>query len=213
MAHSQCWKSRAIRSTAAMAVAVGLGSSPAIAHADITPITFENGLMATLGGCQSVDISAIIRCTRDEVLTQQAPVMLDLNPIGTTIVVLGAGLYDDGSMRPMLVDRLTAALKLAQKYPLTPIVASGGAPRAGVTEAQAMRMWLVANGVAVERITEEGASRSTVENARNTAAILTGRRATGAVVVSSPNHVERALVDFRAAVDGRIPVSGVISAP
>ncbi len=138
--------------------------------------------------------------------------MLDLHPIGTTIVVLGAGLYEDGSMRPILVDRLHAALKLANQYPLTPIVTSGGVPQSGITESRAMRDWLVANGVPAIRITEEDTSTSTVENAQNTAAILTDRRVSGIVVVSSPNHVERALVDFRNAVGGKIPVSGVISA-
>lgn len=138
--------------------------------------------------------------------------MLDIDQRGTTIVVLGAGLYDDGSMRPLLVDRLNAALTLANRYPFAPIVTSGGVPRSGVTEARAMRNWLVDNGVPAERITEEGRSRSTVENAANTVALLAGRRTSGIVVVSSPNHVERALVDFRNAVGGRLPVSGVISA-
>lgn len=194
-----------------LSATIVLGFGPAVAHADLTPITFGNGLMATVGGCQSPDVASIVRCTADEVLTDQAPLMLDLNPIGTTIVTLGAGLFDDGSMRPLLVDRLEATLELAQRYPFTHIITSGGVPRAGVTEASAMRNWLVEHGIPAFRITEEGASGSTIENAINTAAILSDRRASGVVVVSSPNHVERALVDFRAAVAGRIPVSGVVS--
>ncbi len=201
------------RSMLASVMAAGIiaGVSPAIAHADITPITLENGLIATAGGCQSPNIVAIFNCTRDEVLTSRAPLLLDLNPFGTSIVVLGAGLHEDGTMPPVLTERLQAALKLAQKYPFTPIITSGGVPQSGVTEASAMRNWLVANGVLPIRITEEGESRSTVENAKNTAAILAARGASGAVVVSSPNHVERALVDFRTAVAGTLPVSGVIS--
>nr|WP_296778566.1 YdcF family protein [Rhodococcus sp. (in: high G+C Gram-positive bacteria)] len=197
--------------TSTIALGVTLGMSGATAHADLTPITFGNGLMATLGGCQVPNTFVIDWCTRQEVLTQQAPLMLDLNPVGTTIIALGAGLYDDGTMRPVLEDRLNATLALARQYPLTQIITSGGVPRAGVTEARAMKEWLIANGVADGRIVEEGSSTSTVENARNTAALLTERGAQGAVVVSSPNHVERALTDFRTAVFGRIPVSGVIS--
>jgi vancomycin permeability regulator SanA len=189
-----------------------LGHSTDVAHADITPITLGNSVMSTLGGCLFPDVPAIIWCTQQEVLTEHAPLMLDLNPVGTVIVVLGAGLYDDGTIQPVLRERLDAALALAQRYPASQIIASGGVPRSGITEARAMRTWLIANGVAPERIVEENTSTSTVENARNTAAILAERGAQGAVVVSSPNHVERALIDFRKAISGRFPVSGVVSA-
>lgn len=192
--------------------AASIGLSPATASADITPTTIVNGILSTVGGCQTPDRTLIITCTGAETLTRQSPVILDLNPVGTNIVVLGAGLFDDGTMRPMLIDRLQAALHLARQYPRSPIITSGGAPKAGVTEARAMREWLVANGVDPGRITEEGASWSTVENALNSARILADRGATGVVVVSSANHVERAMIDFRVAVLGRIPVAGVIAA-
>lgn len=212
MAHENYCTFRRFALTTTVTAGLLLSAGTSAAHADITPITFGNGLMATVGGCLLPDIASIVRCTQQEVLTRQAPLMLDLNPVGTTIVVLGAGLYDDGTMRPLLLDRLGAALQLANRYPSTPIITSGGVPRSGITEARAMRDWLIANGIAPERITEENDSSSTVENARNTATILTDRGAQGAVVVSSPNHVERALVDFRKAVAGRFPVSGVTSA-
>ena len=144
----------------------------ATATAEINSTTVINGILSTVGGCQTADRSRIVACTSAETLTRQSPVMLDLNPVSTNIVVLGAGLYDDGTMRPILVDRLQAALQLARKYRLVPIITSGGAPKAGVTEARAMREWLVANGVDPRRITEEGKSWSTVENARNSACIL-----------------------------------------
>ncbi|MBH5141025.1 YdcF family protein [Rhodococcus erythropolis] len=197
---------------ASLTATASIGLSPATASADITPTTIVNGILSTVGGCQTPDRNQIITCTDAETLTRQSPVLLDLNPVGTNIVVLGAGLFDDGTMRPMLVDRLQAALQLARQYPQSPIITSGGAPKAGVTEARAMREWLIANGVDPGRITEEGASWSTVENALNSARILAGRGATGVVVVSSANHVQRAMVDFRVAVLGRIPVAGVIAA-
>ncbi|MFC8180577.1 hypothetical protein CH293_20220 [Rhodococcus sp. 14-2470-1b] len=211
MAHRSRWNFTRLTLATAIACGLALGHAPGTAHADINPITFGNGLMSTLGGCLFPDPTAIAWCTGQEILTDHAPLMLDLNPVGTTIVVLGAGLYDDGTMRPLLVDRLQAALTLAQRYPASPIITSGGVPRAGVTEARAMRDWLIAAGVAPERITEENTSTSTVENARNTATILADRGSQGAVVVSSTNHVERALIDFRKAISGRFPVSGVVS--
>ncbi|MFD4366947.1 YdcF family protein [Rhodococcus sp. NPDC058521] len=190
---------------------VAVTSAPA-AQADITPTTIINGVLSTVGGCQTNIRDIIVRCTAAETLTPQSPIMLDLNPLGTNIVVLGAGLNRDGSMPPVLHERLQVALKLARQYPFTPIITSGGVPQSGITEARAMRDWLVANGVWAGRITEEGTSRSTIENARNTNGILASRGATGAVVVSSSNHVERAMNDFRVAVAGRIPVAGVIAA-
>lgn len=186
--------------------------SPATAHADITSTTVVNEILSTVGGCQTPVQARIIACTDAETLTRQSPALLDLNPWGNNIVVLGAGLFDDGTMRPMLVDRLLAALQLARQYPQSPIITSGGAPKSGVTEARAMREWLVANGVHPGRITEEGTSWSTVQNAVNSARILADRGATGAVVVSSADHVKRAMVDFRVAVSGRIPIAGVIAA-
>lgn len=193
------------------AMAGSLISAPA-AQADITPVTVINGILSTVGGCQTSFEHIIAACTAAEILTPRSPVLLDLNPLGTNIVVLGAGLHDDGSMPPVLVERLQVALRLAQEYPFTPIIVSGGVPQSGITEARAMRNWLVAHGVWAGRITEEGASGSTIENARYTNDILAARGASGAVVVSSANHVERAMRNFRVAVAGRIPVAGVIAA-
>ncbi|MGW0041452.1 YdcF family protein [Rhodococcus sp. NPDC003348] len=196
--------------SAAATAAVGTAVAPA-AQADITPTTLINGVLSTVGGCQSPVRDTIVGCTRMETLTTQFPVVLDLNQLGTNIVVLGAGLYPDGTMRPVLVSRLQAALQVARRYPLSPIVVSGGVPQSGVTEAGAMRAWLIANGIPWFRITEENTSRSTVENARNTNGILAQRGATSAVVVTSPDHLQRAMVDFRTAVAGRIPIAGVVA--
>ncbi|MDI9913922.1 YdcF family protein [Rhodococcus sp. IEGM 1379] len=197
---------------AALVAAAGVGLSPATASADITPVTVVNGVLSVFGGCQSTVREVVVVCTGAESLTRRSPLLLDLNPAGTNIVVLGAGLFDDGTMRPMLVERLQAALEVAHQYPAAPIITSGGAPKSGITEAKAMRDWLVANGIDPARITEEGRSGSTVQNAQNTAQILADRRASGVVVVSSANHVERAMIDFRMAVGGGIPVAGVIAA-
>ncbi|WP_430330913.1 YdcF family protein [Rhodococcus sp. ACT016] len=209
---------RILFSSVLAAAAVGLaipGQAAAESSADLvdalSPTTLVNGVLSVVGGCQSPNRDQITTCTRAETLTTQVPVMLALNPFTTNIVVLGAGLYPDGTMRPLLVSRLQAALQLAQRFPVSPIIVSGGVPQSGVTEAQAMREWLVANGIPPIRITEENTSRSTVENAHNTDAILAQRGAAGAVVVTSPDHLQRAMIDFRVAVGGRIPIAGVVA--
>ncbi|GAA4473925.1 hypothetical protein GCM10023094_08560 [Rhodococcus olei] len=207
-------RSRTIRTRLLLSALVASAAAavlPATAQADVTPTTLINGVLSTVGGCQTPMRDAIVGCTRMETLTTQFPVNLDLNQVGTNIVVLGAGLLPDGSMRPLLVSRLQAALQVARRYPLSPIIVSGGVPQNGVTEAGAMRGWLIANGIPWFRITEENTSRSTVENARNTNAILAQRGAASAVVVTSPDHLQRAMVDFRTAVAGRIPIAGVVA--
>ncbi|QDQ99467.1 YdcF family protein [Tomitella fengzijianii] len=175
------------------------------------PTTVSNAILSTVGGCQSDDAEAIVACTEDQTLTTEAPLLLRTDPVRTNIVVLGAGLYDDGTMRPVLESRLRAALDLANNFPAAPIVVTGGVPQNGRTEADAMYDWLVANGIPGDRITKEGRSTSTIENARFTDEILDSRRSPAAVVVTSPGHLQRALVDFRKAVGGERPIQGVVA--
>ncbi|WAC56194.1 YdcF family protein [Gordonia sp. SL306] len=139
------------------------------------------------------------------------PLLLRINPFGTRIIVLGAALNHDGSMKPVLLQRLRAALPLAREVPQARVITTGGLPRHGRTEAQAMKDWLVVHGIAPVRITPENRSRTTVENARNCARILSASGSTGVVLVTSPNHITRAMKDFRRAVGGAMPITGVTS--
>ncbi|MGC5163545.1 YdcF family protein [Rhodococcus sp. DT1] len=198
--------------SALVAATVTLGVSTGQASADPAVDTVVNGILSVTPLCQGMIDELIIVCTELEQLTPRFPVMLDLNPIGTHLVVLGAGLTEDGRIRPVLEQRLEAALAAAHRYPASPIVVTGGVPRNGVTEAQAMKDWLVARGIHPDRVTEETASTSTVENARFTNDVLLRRGATGAVLVTNRDHLKRAMVNFRQAVDARIPVAGIVAA-
>lgn len=114
----------------------------------------------------------------------------------TGIVVLGYGLLPDGTMRPELVNRLQAAWLQAIASPLSPIVVTGGNPRAGVTEAAAMEGWLIGHGIPASRVMAEHQAGSTVGNALRASAMLRDAGATSAIVVTSPNHIRRAVADF-----------------
>ncbi|MFC9894872.1 YdcF family protein [Nocardia sp. NPDC127579] len=118
---------------------------------------------------------------------------------GTAIVVLGYGLQPDGTMRPELIHRLRAGFAQALLAPLAPIIVTGGNPRNGVTEADAMADWLIAHGIAPERIHREPDATSTVENAERSARILREIGARDVVVVTSADHIDRAAGDFAAA--------------
>nr|WP_245721873.1 YdcF family protein [Nocardia crassostreae] len=115
---------------------------------------------------------------------------------GTGIVVLGYGLLPDGSMRPELINRLQAAWLQAVASPLSPIVVTGGNPQNGITEAAAMQSWLIGRGIPATRVLAEHRAGSTVGNALNSTALLRDAGATSAIIVTSPNHIRRAVADF-----------------
>ncbi|MCM6772266.1 YdcF family protein [Nocardia sp. CDC159] len=114
----------------------------------------------------------------------------------TGIVVLGYGLLPDGTMRPELVGRLTAAWVQAIAAPWAPVVVTGGNPQGGVSEAAAMAGWLIGHGIPAERIHVEERANSTVQNALFGTRMLRAAGADSAVVVTSPNHIRRAVADF-----------------
>ena len=87
------------------------------------------------------------------------------------IVVFGSALDKDGGVPQALSSRLEKALVVANTNPGATVVVAGGKPQAGVTEAQAMKRWLVEHGVGEERIVTEEQSTDTVGNAKNVAPI------------------------------------------
>lgn len=114
----------------------------------------------------------------------------------TAIVVLGYGLLPDGTMRPELGNRLHAALIQAYMSPASPVIVTGGNPQNGISEAEAMRRWLIGRGLPGDRIHVEDRAGSTVQNALFSTRMLRDLGATSAVVVTSPNHIRRAVADF-----------------
>lgn len=202
---------RAAAVLAAASVGLGLGAGTASAGFGEMPsgAALFNG--ATMLGCQQVAEPLLTECGGIELLNSDDPAILAVNPFTTDIVILGAGLFPDGGIRPVLDERLRTGLRLANEYPMSRIIVTGGAPQNGRTEAQAMGDWLRGAGVAPHRITEEGRSGSTVQNAQFTDQIFRDRGTSGAVVVTSGDHVQRAVLNFRQSVDSRIPVTGVVA--
>lgn len=113
-------------------------------------------------------------------INEEMPINKDCLPDGLPaddslcIVVLGYGLENDGDMKPELLDRLKVALASAEKYPQSYVLCTGGetAQVPGISEAGQMGTWLLANGLAHERLITEEVSLSTTENARNSLALL-----------------------------------------
>ena len=195
--------------TAALALGLGAGSASAGSAEMPTGVAFYSGV--TMLGCQAVEQALLPMCGDFEVDSTEDPAILTVNPFTTDIVILGAGLNPDGGIQPVLEERLRTGLRLAREYPTARVIVTGGMPKNGRTEARAMGDWLRDAGIPGFRITEEGLSTSTVQNAQYTDQLFRDRGTTGAVVVTNDFHLKRAVLNFRQAVDGRIPVTGVVA--
>jgi tetratricopeptide (TPR) repeat protein len=117
------------------------------------------------------------------------------------IVILGYALADDGSMRQPLIERLKVGLAVAKQYPNSKIIVTGGVPKQGITEADAMSNWLISQGIEKDRIILENKSTDTVENALFTTAILEKEGIKDVTLVTSASHMRRALTVFKEASD------------
>lgn len=112
-------------------------------------------------------------------------------------VVLGYALSDSGEMEETLVERLKVAKAAAEKYPESRLIVTGGVPKSGVTESEAMAQWLVENGVAEDRIIQEGLATDTVENALFSLERANEAGIRDVTVITSASHMRRALVVFQ----------------
>ena len=104
--------------------------------------------------------------------------------------------------------RITETLALAQRYRDAPVLISGGdaalIPK-GLTEAAATRTLLVADGLDASRILIEDRSRDTYENAVYSKAIANPKPGQNWLLVTSANHIPRAVGCFRRAGFDVIP--------
>lgn len=110
------------------------------------------------------------------------------------IIVLGARIYGDARPSPALQRRLDLAYALyADGY--APAIITTGAQGADepMPEAEAMRSYLLALGVAPQAVIAEPASYNTKENLLNAQAIMAENEMQTAIVVTSDYHLWRAL--------------------
>jgi len=92
----------------------------------------------------------------------------------------------------MLRQRLDAAAEYLNEYPDAMCVVTGGkGDRENISEAQCMYNYLTAAGIAPERVVMEDKATSTVENLRNTLALL-GETPERVTILSSEFHLYRA---------------------
>lgn len=109
------------------------------------------------------------------------------------LVVLGNRMNDDGTMTELSVKRLNAAMRFAAAFGVDKIILSGGVAnkKANRSEAAAMREYLLANGIAADRLVCEDKSLTTEENAEYSVPIAAKLGATEITVITSNEHMSR----------------------
>ncbi len=119
------------------------------------------------------------------------------------ITVLGYALNADGTMKDELVGRLQVALDSAERYPNAYVACTGGGTASQnplATEADQMAAWLEEQGLDKDRIIVENRSKSTVQNAEFTYALLRKNypHITNLAIVTSDYHVPRGCLLYNA---------------
>lgn len=160
-------------------------------------------------------LPAISDHLRSSLESRHASLRAEDQPRAEAIVVLGGVL--GGPRPPRKYSNLTAAsdrvryaalLFAADRAPL--IVASGGSASSSpgaVSEAELIAELLVELGVPRAAILKEMESRTTYQNACNTAELLERHRLSNVLLVTSALHMPRALATFRAAGVEAIPAA------
>lgn len=110
------------------------------------------------------------------------------------IIVLGANVNSEGDPSVSLLRRLEKALECYENG-LAPCVIVCGAQGDDepCTEAEAMKKWLVEQGVPEEDIVEEDRSTSTEENLANAKAIMEEMGLESCIVTTNAYHLTRAM--------------------
>jgi uncharacterized SAM-binding protein YcdF (DUF218 family) len=115
------------------------------------------------------------------------------------VIILGCSLRKDGTLTPLLKSRVDRALEFAGmqeektgKAPLF-VVSGGQGSDEVISEAEAMKNYLLSCGIAEERILVENKSRSTKENMKFSVELIKEQNSTAKIAYSTTNyHVFRA---------------------
>lgn len=111
------------------------------------------------------------------------------------LLILGAGLFGE-TPSPELRERLNKGLEYMNKNPQSTIIVSGGKGSGeNITEAEAMKRYLVKHGISESRIIKEEKSTSTFENIKFTKEIIENfdkRDNPSLAIVSNDFHLFRA---------------------
>jgi uncharacterized SAM-binding protein YcdF (DUF218 family) len=119
------------------------------------------------------------------------------------IIILGCQVRGETPSR-FLIERTDKAIELYNNGYAKYIIASGGkGPGEDISEAEAMRRYMLSKGIDESAIIMEDKSASTLENLHNSKAIMDKMGLGNAVVISNKYHLKRASVMAkRAGIEG-----------
>ena len=112
------------------------------------------------------------------------------------VIIHGAGLLNGGRISKLLSQRLDKAIDIYRKDPTPPILIPSGGKGSDevVSEAEAMKQYLIEKGIPADMIIKEDQSATTFENLANSKTIIDAREGSKyTVLVTSNYHVYRAL--------------------
>ena len=128
------------------------------------------------------------------------------------LVALGKRLNDDGTFHAEMSDRCEAVYKGLSNNTYDKALLCGGLAnaKAGITEAEAMRNYLIDRGIAPERLILEDRSKTTYQNAKFAKSIILGTGVDKIYLCSSSVHLNRHYLNpirlFRIRLSRRIAI-------
>ncbi|MFN6559695.1 MAG: vancomycin high temperature exclusion protein [Nostoc sp. ChiSLP01] len=111
-------------------------------------------------------------------------------PTGRVAIVFGAGIYPDGTLSPMLSDRVSAAVELYKLGRVQKLLMTGDNSRNDYNEVLAMQNYAVKRGVPAQDITLDYAGFSTYESCYRAKDIFGIKQA---VLITQKFHLPRAV--------------------
>lgn len=144
-------------------------------------------ILAVVTFLASMIIDAYVRSsTEDLIITPDEA--LNVNP--DCIIVLGAGVRNDGSPSPMLQDRLITGIALYESGVSDRLLMSGDHTRKGYDEVNTMKGYAIDKGIPSEHIFMDHAGISTYDSIYRAREIF---KADKIVIVTQQYHLYRAL--------------------
>lgn len=124
------------------------------------------------------------------------------------IIVLGYPAKSDGTVSPILRERIKKAAELYHNGVSEKIICTGAAVANNYVEAEIMARSLIEFGIPEYDIIPEKLARSTYENIVNSKKIMQDKKLNTAVIVSSPWHLRKASsYAFRLKIDHTVEKS------
>lgn len=115
---------------------------------------------------------------------------IEMLPPSSTIIVLGASVFSDGKLSPILKDRIDAGFELFQKNKAKQFLLSGDHKTDDYNEVEAMSNYLIEKGVPKDKILLDHAGYDTYDSMYRSKAVF---NISEAIVVTQEFHLPRTL--------------------